>query len=420
MRAIKKILILIPLTMLFLTAQGQEFIKEIALEKSQNVIVRDISGEKWLVYDWYLNGIDMANAFLLVSENGTTAPILQLPSSIYLVNDFEIFDDTVYFCGRNNNGKAILGRFSLQGFPNTEVCVWTIPEMCSFNKLDVGMINQVLHVLMTGEGALGGYNVVDATPLTSTYWDFCISDVQLDWRFNDVALTTSNVVYSARSLQGGYSVVMSIPFPNLNSHILPGSFSYAEIQNVKHEILLKASSAGNYAFMANASWGIVFGEGNGIINIWKKQLGNKLYPNYCQGVDIAYNPLSSRVDALVTGVPAVTSCMIHPYSSIATPVSPIFTGHGILGDDICSLDGIGSINGYFIAAGTRTNMGYLGLYRYKYNVWNNCFEQTESIFSDEIKWVPRMKIDLSCRDFPYEAECGECETDLVNVDDKCL
>ena len=418
-KAVKLLLKLILLTLLPPTAYGQEFVKEIALAKSQKAIVRDVSGEKWLVYDWYLNSIDMENAFLLVSENGATAPMLQLPSSIYMVNDFEIFDDIVYFCGRNKNGKAILGRFSLQGFPNTEVCIWTIPEMYSFNKLDVGMMNQVLHVFMTGEGALGGYNVVDAAPLTSTYWNFCISNVQLDWCFDDVVFTTSDVVYSAHSLQGNYSVVIEFPFPSLYSYILPGSFQSAELHDVKNNILLKASSPGKYAFMANASWGIVFGEGQGLVNQWKKQLGSIIHPDYCMGVDVAYNPLSSRMDAVVTGVTGVTSCMIHPYNPIAIPVPPIFTGHGILDDDICSLDGIGSMNGYFIAAGSRANMSYLGLYRYKYNVWNNCFEQTESFFGDEIKWEPKMEIELPCGQFPYEAECGECETDLVNVYNKC-
>lgn len=410
---------LLMLLILSSTAKSQEFIKIIPIPKSQDMIIRDISRDTCLVYTKYYDNYttDYFNVFLRVSENGSSALVLKLPASIKIVKDFEIYKRVVYFCGQDINNKAVMGTFALQGFPNTEVCIWTLPEMYSFNKLDVGELNSTYHVMMTGEAALGSSHIVDAKRISSTQWDFYVSSVLDNWLFDDVAITKSKVVFSARQKPDSHGTLIEFPYPNMSSSILSGvNIPYVRLF-VSNEILLKATSTDNYAFMTNTSYGIHMGEASGLARVWQYRFGNNYGSSPYRGLDLAYNPVSNNINILAS---YYQSCTLHPLHSPLVPVPPLWTnGHKTTGNTILSIGGIKSAYGLFFAAGNAVTLDYLALYRYKFDEWLGCFEHEEVETDTGMKWGEKGSIDIPCRIFPEVAECGFCDILELPVHDEC-
>ena len=415
-----RLIVLLTLLLLSPMAQGQEFIKTIYLGPSYSVIVRDIEGDKWLVYDQYANGNTMENGFVKVYENSSSAELLILPSSINLIYDFEIFENEVYFCGENNNGEAVMGNLPLLNFPWTSVKIWTVPTMKVFYKLDVGKIDETLHVLMTGQAVLGSSHIVDAIPQTSTQWLFATSLASNNWSFDDVAITTANVVFSGRTFLGDSCSLAFFQNPGINSHIMqPGYFNYVNITRYS-EIKLKATSPDHYAFMMNTSAGPLVGEGYGFSPVWQALLGNPVSYSSCRGMDIAYNPLSNRVDLLANGILGLTSCVFHPFSFSAPIIPTVYSGHDIANTWAYSLDGIGNATGRFIAAGIEDSQSKcLKLFRYKYNEWHDCLNELEREVRECWRW-PGEKIDkIYYREDLIEAEQKDCSVDEILVNTNC-
>lgn len=417
-----RMIILLILLLLSPTAQGQEFTKVIPLQKSRDMIVRDYTGDRWIVYNRYLSvsTSNLESVFLMVPEVGSSATMLTLPSSIRIVNDFEVYNDYVYFCGQNWDYQAVMGIFPLQAFPNVEVCIWTLPEMYSFNKLDVGELDDnVLHVMMTGEAALGSTHIVDAKNSSLNIWHFNISLVMDGWIFDDVAITTSKVVFSARQKKDNADTLIEFPYPGTSSTILPGYSIPYVIVPLANKILLKASSSARYAFLTNTGFGPLAGEVLGLAPVWQTLMGNGVLPSSVHGNDIAFNPIANRVDILTTGVSGTTSCILHPYEITIMPVPPVLDGHGVTEETILSVDGIRNAGGLFIAAGNAVTLDFLNLYRYRYNAWQDCFEEKQNVLKKIDKWDEIQKFDVSCRELMKEAECGFCETGEITVFNEC-
>lgn len=411
---------LLMLLILSSTAKSQEFIKIFPLQKSQDMIVRDYTGDKWVIYDRYLDNylVVMQNVFLLVSENGASAPMLILPSSIKIVNDFEIFKDEVYFCGQDINNRAVMGRFSLQNFQNSQVCVWTLPEMYSFNKLDVGELNSTYHVMMTGEAALGSSHIVDAKRISSTQWDFNISKVLDDWLFDDVAITTSKVAFSARQKKNNIGTLIEFPYPAMSLFIIPSStVSYVNLY-VSDGILLKATTGDQYAYLTNSSNSTYMGEALGLTKVWEFRLGSPTTPYPYYRRDITYNPLANRVDILGWDSNHWKWSILHGFNPGSLPLAAIY-GHEIGGHTIRSLDGIKSANGLFIATGNAVTADFLTLYRYKYDIWPGCLEQTSINIFDGYPWQDIEKIAIYSRVFSKDAECVNCEIQNIGIYSDC-
>ena len=159
------------LTLVCMPVFGQEFTKRTQLYKSEGMIIRDYTGDSWLVYNrYYEYDGSKRNVFILFTETGTTAGMMYLPEQVACVNDFEIYDKTAYFAGSNTDGVGIMGYFDLTTFPTTTVKICPVPVMATFERLDVGVCNNTLHVFLTGEEVLGGCHMADARLIGTDQW----------------------------------------------------------------------------------------------------------------------------------------------------------------------------------------------------------------------------------------------------------
>lgn len=411
---------------LFLTfgASAQEYVKTIELYKTERVIVRDSSYSQCYVYAHY-NGSD--NVFLEVSDIGTSAPMMELPSSVSLVNDFEIYNGTVYFCGVNTSGAAIMGRFSLQGFPSSSLYIWTVSSMALLSKMDVGFYNGKTHVVMTGKMTNGSSRIVDAWENASLQWNFAISTEVEDCTFDDVAILSNKVIVSARMApnNNGTFFFFSYP-PSILSTILTQNVYYKDVIQpigTVSEVLIKPDTSNNFSFLRNTEHGPSIGECNAVTQTlsWHKFFGSSLLKSSCRGIDLSYNPLANRVDLVVDGFNNDISMIVHPHEPIAPPLNPVFNGHRYSDDEILSIDAINSGYGLFFAAGIIPNAvpNYLRLYRYKYNVWQNCMEYKTLSYSSPSRMKQADRIMITNNISVIMASCYVCSSGEMPIITEC-
>lgn len=148
----------------------------------------------------------------MVSSTGTTTLRMSLNNDSIRITDFEIFNDIVYFCGYKDSTSriAMMGYFPLATFPNSTVKYNTLPDVWSFNKMDVFSAEGQVHVVMTAKQAYSGinplfffnYTIVDARENSDGSWLFYVLDNNDPiLTFDDVAVTDSHVVFTARSIR---------------------------------------------------------------------------------------------------------------------------------------------------------------------------------------------------------------------------
>lgn len=97
-----------------LQAQGP-FIVENTNLQVDNTIIRTVSDTSWLIYSEHGN----RGVFSLMTESSMIAQVMDLGYRTVKVNDFEIINNIVYFCGETVGTfptKAVLGMFNLYTF----------------------------------------------------------------------------------------------------------------------------------------------------------------------------------------------------------------------------------------------------------------------------------------------------------------
>ncbi len=182
------------------TAFGQFFIKETQWVKHDYSIVRQAGYDSFLVYTPY----EDAN-FVLYVDGNSTASVLVLPQlpnfDNYRVNDFEILNDTVFFCGSRKNSQAVcqsavFGYFPLSNFPYGNVYLAENVKQKEYRKIDVFETAGKAHTVMVGSVSFGTKDViVDGVQSTPNHWNF--QSVEFDGLgvdLNDIAVTDSFIV----------------------------------------------------------------------------------------------------------------------------------------------------------------------------------------------------------------------------------
>ena len=104
---------------------------------------------------------------------------------------------------------GMMGFFPLStSFQNITVKYDTLPDVATFDKMDVFSVEGQVHVVMTAKQAYDGgqgvtiYTIVDAIELSNGTWLYYILDnTEKSLFFDDVAVTDKYVVYTARSLR---------------------------------------------------------------------------------------------------------------------------------------------------------------------------------------------------------------------------
>lgn len=246
------------LTLVCMPVFGQEFTKRTQLYKSEGMIIRDYTGDSWLVYDRYCEyDGTWHDVFILFTETGTTAEMMYLPEQVASVNDFEIYDHSVYFAGSGTDGVGIMGYFDLTTFPLSTVKICPVPVMASFEKLEVGAYNNTLHVFLTGEEVLGGGHMADARLVGTDLWRFEISvNTALVDRFDDVAVLSSGAAFSARETIGKKGYMFFFQAPATGSSIFPQYSDYLGFPSVfSGRILLDAGTGNDFSYVSRTASG---------------------------------------------------------------------------------------------------------------------------------------------------------------------
>ena len=194
----RKTVLLFALALLsFNVAQSQENIVELPFYDDGTSIVRYVDNDHWLVYSY-----SKRNMFYMMSPGATNVPFLIIQSADIHILDFEVFNNTVYFCGYatlvNGNTGGVMGYFDVNQFPNVNIMYNISNEFSSFKRLDVFDDGDKKHVVMTSDKTLPRGTMTDAIwdgVYTWTYYSANIGDTNI---FYDVAVTDKNVVFSSR------------------------------------------------------------------------------------------------------------------------------------------------------------------------------------------------------------------------------
>lgn len=184
------------------------------------------------------------------------------------VCDFEIYNDTVYFCGEGHiriAGDAIVGYFAVADLLNpnpSNVFYLTLPTMKTIKAIEVDWFASRKHVVGVGASIDSEGMMVDMID-NSTFWTIHHADVGGDTiLLSDLAITLNNVVVtSTKNVVGqpNYGRLWYFLKPTTaGSSIFPcGVTFWDQIIHLGRKYLIKAMGGNN--FVTAASRGPVWG-----------------------------------------------------------------------------------------------------------------------------------------------------------------
>ncbi len=408
----KKIFIVLSAMLASITVFSQEFTKSLGI-KTDTSIVREVTYQTWLTYVYHQS---VQSLFALATETGATAPILYLPDEYY-VSDFEIYDDTVFFCGHTTSTPqvAIFGYFDLLSFPASTVRCCHVAGMKSMDKMTVFNNNNNPHFVYTGVLEYNHQSIVgDALRNSSNSWDYymsyCINLTELgELVYDDVAVTDNYIIATSRtpSLDSGYINIFNKP--QSYSTMFPYHFMYKKIgYNTTSPILITACDGNYYATLCeNGSSYFVMSRYFNLNN--DVSLRSQIDDLSVRGVN--FNKDSRNVEVLVKagGLKYGASLAIHYeptlYGSSMVPL------HQYSNENIYSFDYLTNHTDCFIATGeVFFDINYsdlLRLYRYKYDEWHDCTKE-DNLKAD--------KIDNYLSDFDYDYVPMTTQVDAVLIE----
>lgn len=198
------------LTILLLSpeeATADELVRRLGMTTNSKTIIRHLNNRKDIVC--YNDGCP----YFTIYEDGSPTTHMIYLNRMYEVNDFEIYDGTIYFCGRYLNpvsGNAMIGYFDVASFlsPTAPVNVSyvALPSMEVVKAIEVGWFAARKHVVGIGEGNKAESIMVDMIDET-TYWNVNFGNVGGDTMIlSDLAITDSFVVATATKTSSTYFV----------------------------------------------------------------------------------------------------------------------------------------------------------------------------------------------------------------------
>ena len=181
------------------TLAAQNFIKKITMEGGPS-IVRTIDKSHWLTYCENRKG---RKDFYIVPQSGTVVDNMQINDQTIHISDFVILSDTVYFCGKQDQGDspvAVMGCFSIAGAQFGPVIYELFPEALSFNAIDVFRLEGHIYAVVTATALSGLETKADIRHLSGNYWECNIVEPNFGaWTFDDVAVTARQIIYTSRA-----------------------------------------------------------------------------------------------------------------------------------------------------------------------------------------------------------------------------
>lgn len=203
MKTILKSLFCIFIAMLFLSANEAKAIEQVRYNMDDNTNPGSIIRH-------YADGIDIvcynnsSYPYFMMYRQGvsTTNELFLYPMDT--VCDFEIYNDTVYFCGIMQErmvGHAVIGYFAVADLFNlnpSNVSYINLPAMTNVWAIEVGWFASRKHVVGVGESIDSDGIMVDMID-ESAYWSVNFGDVGGDTiLLSDVAITLNHVVVTSK------------------------------------------------------------------------------------------------------------------------------------------------------------------------------------------------------------------------------
>lgn len=362
-------------------------------------IVRGITRDTTLVYNRNLTSIpNTTSSFSFVMESNPTHMWTLYIDSLY-VNDFELFERYVYFCGYKTveGGKrAMLGYFKLDDYPDINFYYYVLDDSKELKKLDVYktvefQYYEQTHLVATGTTSGSRSDVlVDMamfTPWTLNCHMYFSNDENEN--FDDVAVTDKYVVVSSRSK------IQNIPYINLwyyqrphfvGQHIFNNNVDYCYIHNPvpTSPVILEFTKIDSFVAVYKE-------EGFSRIAMLKMDAMN---PNYdifeiealeqwpSIPIDVKYQYGTSLFDILarVSNYQKLTfDPLMHIYHVTPNDLNGIspngnITRYTDINYHLWSLDKQKGLSSQFIVSGAAGQIPKL--FRFYYNRWNDC---TDSI-----------------------------------------
>ncbi len=369
-------------------AIGQEKTIEVLNHPDETSIIRAVNTKEWLV----CNNSNGWSVFSMINETLLTTQQIHLgnvgSSDKIQIYDFEVFNDTVYFCGSvwfGDNQKAVWGYFPLTGFPSVSV-KYIVRNIISLTKLDVFSIDPTMteiHVVMVGQRSMEhGIMVDEVRTGPGQFIEYIgeLSDMVAE-SFTDVAVTENFVVTSLKKfdleLQGGQVLFIHKPtslsttvFSNTaQTYTISGKFSIdGLLEHCKNDSVAFAYKGFQGYLNVHTFNGPSPREHLKIVGLHDYALADIKFDRTNEDLDILVWPafeLSRQLD---------TSIILHLSHSLAAYGGPLFC-HKYYNQILHSLEWIPWENKRFVASGHDQTNSQLRVYKYQYDHWGICTQQ---------------------------------------------
>ncbi len=372
---------------------GQEITRDAANFLCDTSIIRSLAGDASLICD----RTTRSSFTMMPGGAGVVPPPMFLDS--FLVNDFEVMGNMVYFCGYkmvDGKKKGAFGHFDLVTFPISTVFYYATGSYEEMRKIDVYELNiqfqYETHLVMTGTTTGGRSDALLDMNLSVPYGINCQAYVSNEENeiFDDVAVTKNNVVVSVRKEAYGFPVIDFWQFPQpttLGSFILSSGFDRLRLASpvVETPVFLEHTANDKFAAVSkvNGFNRMVFMKPDVLTNTCKivEIYGDEL--KTLIPMDIKYNTKGKVYDILARRYRPKDSVKYDPPMRIYHVTAPVINGYAPYGEGIWYPDhSVWSIdpknnpqNDMFVASGSWG--GTLSFFRYWHNQWVKCPERFE-------------------------------------------
>ena len=391
----------------------QEFIKATKVQ-CDTTLVREVSENQWLACSY-----DGMNSVFTMVGTSTYAPTLALPN-YYYISDFEIYNDTVYFCGwiDSSFGVALFGYFSLLTFQPSTVFCCHISVLNRLYKLAVFNNEGKPHVVFTGDKYKNRPVLADAISPSPDLWYFnYLYNAEIDFLiYDDVAVTDNFIIATSRIFDLDSGIIHYFDKPlSYTTIFYPHYVTYRSVQYKTYSpILVTACTEDYFATLCK--------DGVASFVMSKYQWLNDDYSlesslNYGNCRDINYNADSNSVEVLVyeKNIKYGGSLALH-YSPLSYSF-PSIPAHVYYYHSLHSIDYLNNNPKCFISSGI--NMGLLHLYKYEYDSWSLCPKE----YTIDVKRIDNHGEYYSRINSPEliikEAIPIDCLNEVTTIDIKC-
>ena len=318
----------------------------------------------------------------------------QINIEIDTVFDFEIYKDTVYFCGvknSNTGGYGILGYFPISAFTTSSVYYLKMPHFRRAKRVEVGSFLGNTNMIAIGDGIDGHATIVDAKRQSASWiMDFSEAADEKDV-FSDLAIIDSFVVVTSY-LKNDFVTPARVWF--FQKPTTPGSsmfYSFVDwkecFQNASQNILVEACRGNEFVVAATLGKTELGSNAIRIAQFNSKTLNSVVRINeqtsfvWLKDLKFGMDPdVELLINTKDENYPHSIIYHIKPYMFSGTH---IVDAHSYYPGYITSIDPWFFSLGQFYASGLDLNsLSYIWHYTYNFNTWGMCLSYWDNTIEE--------------------------------------